>query len=444
MRLHKTLVLVLLTSALVLSSCGFPGNGVTPDTTVVHSDGSPVVKPTHTPTSSPISSYAFVRQDQLWVSFNGRNPIQVTHLNYSSLGSVPNIFWGQPLWSPGDGFIAFILNAFSGYFDENGDCRPPGRDYTNPGALYVLDTRTLQLTRVVLSSVSGYPADNDPLKGFWQHLFWEDATHLLAFSSPGQASTNGSLFRYDLNTKTLSEVIPASSLKPFETGVSIGSSIWFPLRYSSGQLFYQVIESDPQNSKHIKFVIYSHSTLHPELPNTKVLDTGSEPVPDVVGPTDFPPCPTITNPGWDISPDGKHLVAQMLLTDNTGHVSSSIRVLNLADGSMEALFGQVSSNVLTGELTLTWGPDNQSVLLSSWSSQVGPYSATLLHPEQSQAYPPDTTGHVVWRSDSSVFALFQFQWIGMGPNSEATVYMFTPGKPDRRLFLMNAQNFAWG
>ena len=442
MRLYKTLLLVSLMSAFILSSCGFPG--VTPDTTLDHNDGFPEVKPTHTPTSSPISSYAFVRQEQLWVSFNGRNPIQVTHLNYSSLGSIPNIFWGQPLWSPGDGFIAFILRAFSGYFDDIGTCHPPGTYFAKPGALYVLNTRTLQLTRVVLSSMSGYPADNDPLNGFWQYIFWEDATHLLAFGSLPQRNNSGNLFRYDLNRKTLSEAIPASNLKPFVPGSSIwGSSIWFPLRYSSGQLFYQVVEDDLQNSKNIKFVIYRHSTIQPELPNTKVLDTGSEPVPDV-GPNGFAPCPTISNPGWDISLDGKRLVAQMLLTDNAGHVSSSMRVLNLSDGSMEALFGQVSSNVLTHDLTLTWGPDNQSVLLSSWSSQVGPYSTTLLQPVQTQVYPPDTTGHVVWRSDSSAFALFQFQWLSMGPNSDATVYMFAQGKPDRRLFLSNAQNFAWG
>ncbi len=437
MRLHKTLLLVSLMSALTLTSCSFPGSSVPPETTIVHSDGSPVVKPTPSATSSPISSYAFVRQDQLWISFNGSNPLQVTHIDYSSLGSVRNIFWGQPLWSPGDGFIAFILKAFPGYFD-NFSCSP-GTDFANPGALYVLNTRTLQLTRVVLSSINGYPADNNPLNGFWQHLFWEDPTHLLAFSSPPQGNDEGSLFRYDLNRKTLSEVIPAST---FVTGVPIGRFIWFPLRYSSGQLFYQVIEADPQNSKNIRFVIYSHSTVQPELPNTKVLDTGSEPF--TVDPMVPVSCPSITNPGWDISPDGKHLVAQMLLTDNSGHVSSSIRVLNLADGSMEALFGQVASHVLTGDLTLTWGPDNQSVLLTSWSSQVGPYSATLLQPVQSQAYPPDTTGHVVWRSDSAAFVLFQFQFIGMGPNNEATVYMFVPGKPDRRLFLSNAQNFAWG
>jgi hypothetical protein len=439
MRLHKTLLLISLMSALILSSCG----GVTPDNTVNHSDGAPVVKPTLTPTSSPVSSYAFVRQGQLWVSFNGRNPEQVTHLDYRSLGPNPNIFWRQPLWSPGDGFLAFIMRAMPAGIGGGGVC-PPGLNYAYTGALYIMNTSTLQITRVALPSNSSPQVDNNPLSGYWEHIFWEDATHLLAFSISLQSNTNGSLFRYDLNRKILSEVIPASSLRPFIAGIHGGDLIWFPLRYSSGQLFYQVIEADPQNSKNIKFVIYSHSTLHPELPNTKVLDTGSEPLPDV-GPN-VPPCPPFTNPGWDISPDGKRLVAQMLLTDNAGHVSSSIRALklNLSDGSMVTLFGQVSSNVFKGDFTLTWAPDNQSALLTSWSSQVGPYSATLLQPEQTQAYPPDTTGHVVWRSDSSAFALFQFQQYGMVPNNTANVYMFVPGKPGRRLFLANAFNFAWG
>ncbi len=49
---------------------------------------------------------------------------------------------------------------------------------------------------------------------------------------------------------------------------------------------------------------------------------------------------------------------------------------------MVTLFGQLSSHVLTGDVTLTWAPDNQAVLLSPWSSQVGPYSASLLQPAQ--------------------------------------------------------------
>ncbi len=281
------------------------------------------------------------------------------------------------------------------------------------------------------------------MNGYWEHIFWEDATHLLASYLP-QSGNSGSLYRYDLSGKKLTEVISASSLKPSGVGTQSSMSIWFPLRYSSGQLYYQVIEADPQNSKNIKFVIYSHSTLHPELPDTRVLDAGSEPLDDIqiMGPT--PTCAQFTNPGWDISPDGKYLVAQMLLTDNAGHVSSSIRVLNLTDSSMVTLFGQISSNMFKGDFTLTWGPDNQSVLLTSWLSQVGPYSATLLQPAQTQAYPPDTTGHVVWRSDSSAFALFQFQQLEIGTNNTANVYMFALGKPGRQLFLANAFNFAWG
>ena len=54
MRLFKTLLLVSLMSTLVLSSCGFPGDGVTSDTSIVHTDGPLVVKPTHTPLRSGI------------------------------------------------------------------------------------------------------------------------------------------------------------------------------------------------------------------------------------------------------------------------------------------------------------------------------------------------------------------------------------------------------
>lgn len=433
MRLHKTLLLILLMSALILSSCGSPG-----------------VKPTDTPTPSPVSSYAFVRQGQLWVSINARNPEQVTHFDYRGLVISPIIIWRQPLWSPGDGFIAFIVRAIHTGIGGGGVCG--GLNYAWEGALYVLNTSTLQLTRVALPASKDYPADNNALAGYWEHLFWEDATHLLiwtslklstqAYGSDFSQSNRGGLYRYDLRMKTLTEVIPATSLNPSGAGIASSFTQWFPLRDSRGQLFYQVIENDPQHSNTIKFVIYSHSTLHPELPNTKVLDTGSEPLPGV-GPNE-PLCPPFTNPGWDISPDGKRLVAQMLLTDNAGHVSSSIRVLNLSDGSMVTLFGQVSSTVFKGDLTLTWGPDNQSVLLSSWSSQVGPYSATLLQPAQTQAYPPDTTGHVVWRSDSAAFALFQFQEYEPGQNNTANVYMFEQGKPDRRLLVANAFNFAWG
>jgi hypothetical protein len=430
MRIKITFLLVSLLSFLMLTSCSFSGNG------------SSVVKPTQTPISSPVStSYAFVRQGQLWISLNGRNATQATNFDYSKLGLNPNIFWRQPLWSPGDGFIAFIIRVIPSGIGGGGVC-PPGLNYADSGALYILNTSTQQLTRVAFPLNGSSQEDANPLSGYWEHLFWEDATHLLAFGSLPQISNSGGLYRYDLTRKILREVIPESSLNPSGVGTLYPGTLWFPLRYSSGQLYYQVIEADPQSSKYIKFVIYSHSTLHPELANTKVLDAGSEPIPDARPNTIL--CPPFTNPGWDISSDGKQLVAQMLSTDSFRHVSSSIRVLQLTNGSLITLFGQLSSHMLTGDVTLTWAPDNQAVLLSSWSSRAGPYSATLLQPAQTQAYPPDTSGHVVWRPDSSAFALFQFQQYTLGPNNSSQVYMFVPGKSNRQTLLANAQNFAWG
>lgn len=426
MRMKMTLLFVLCITILVLTSCSFPGTNP------------PVTKPTQTPSTS--ASYTFVRQGQLWVSLNGKPPAQATNFDYSNLGVNPNIFWRQPIWSPGDSFIAFILKAIPTGIGGGGVC-PPGLNYANSGALYILNTQTQQLTRVAFP-VTGTPVDTNPLNGYWQHIFWEDATHLLVYGSLPQNRNSGGLYRYDLTEKILKVVIPESSLNPSGAGTLYPGELWFPLRYSSGLLYYQVIEADPQNSKHIKFVIYSHSTLHPELSNIKVLDAGSEPVPEARPNTIA--CPSYTNPGWDISPDGKQLVAQMLLTDSTGKVSSSIRAMHVIDNSMVTMFGQLSSQVLSGDVTLTWAPDNQTVLLSSWSSQIGPYSSTLQQPAQTQAYPPDTTGHVVWRPDSLAFALFQFQQYTLVSSNTAQVFLFVPGKSGRQLLLTNAQNFAWG
>jgi hypothetical protein len=113
MQLHKILLLVSLLTVLLLSSCGSSsaGDTPTPDTTITHIDGPPIVKPTHTPTSSPVTSYAFVLQGQLWISLNGRNPVQATHFDYGSAEPNPNIFFGQPLWFANDRFVAIRIMA---------------------------------------------------------------------------------------------------------------------------------------------------------------------------------------------------------------------------------------------------------------------------------------------------------------------------------------------
>ena len=122
MRMKMTFLLVLLIPVLMLTSCSLSENGS-------------VVKPTQTSTTSPISAtYAFVRQGQLWVSLNGRNPAQATNFDYGSLGTNPNVFWRQPIWSPGDSYIAFIIRAIPSGIGGGGVC-PPGLNYADAGAL---------------------------------------------------------------------------------------------------------------------------------------------------------------------------------------------------------------------------------------------------------------------------------------------------------------------
>ena len=112
-----TTVLFSLLLLTLLSSCGFSSVGTIPSGTPDHGNGTPAVISTAGHNPLPIvtapatavgSVYAFVRADQLWMTANGTSPVQVTHFVYTNL---PDIFWHQPLWSPGDHFVAFIVAA---------------------------------------------------------------------------------------------------------------------------------------------------------------------------------------------------------------------------------------------------------------------------------------------------------------------------------------------
>ena len=82
----------LLSLLFLLSACGQSGVGAIPSGTPDHGSGTPAVLPTTTSSAQNMSSasvstlgssYAFVRQDQLWVAIHGAPPVQMTHFDYS-------------------------------------------------------------------------------------------------------------------------------------------------------------------------------------------------------------------------------------------------------------------------------------------------------------------------------------------------------------------------
>ena len=442
MRIQKLVVLsLLLIVAIVLASCGGSGIGAIPSGTPDHGNGTPAVIPTSTssagvvPTAPPSAlgtSYAFVRKNQLWVAHNGTKPLQVTHFDYTN---TPEIFWHLPSWSPDDHFIAFIMNARPAG-QGGGGC--PAPDFGANGALYLLNTRTMQVTQLIVPADSSDPVAKSPQDGYWQYIFWENPTHLLAWYNGvmGKADRTAGLYRYDVSRGSLVQVVSLSTL-----GVATlfdaqnNMPLLLSMRYSNEQLFYSVVVHPFGQQSQI--VIYRHPLAQPGTTATKVLSVGNEPwcTPQQSGP--------YLKPGWDVSKDGEQLAAQMITATGSDQAAGSIEVLNLTNGSTTGILSQLPARMLTHDLTLAWGPDSQTLVSAEYhmQSQEGPYSASLANPVATQKYSPDQAGDVSWRPDSSEFLL---QNPDLAASDTTGLYLFTTGEAQGQLLLTDAQDFVWG
>jgi len=432
---------LLLCCLLCISACSTSRVGTVPNGTPDHGGGTPAVIPTATTSTQNVSSapagtlgasYAFVRNDQLWVALHGTKPMQETHFNYSQ---APTVIWHQPLWSIGDAYIALITTAIPAGIGGGG-C--PAPDYEANGALYIMNTKTQQFTQVALPA----PAGNVQMSGVprtdsWQYAFWEDTTHLLAWYNNGPGKTGAGLYRYDVHAQTLTQVLSLHAL-----GVATlfdpqkDMPLLLSLRYSSGQLFYQVVVHPFRQQSQI--ILYSHSLAHPEMQSKQLLQMGSEPW-----------CATPQNgafvkPGWDVAPDGQQFVAQMIQSTGPTQAAGTVQTLNLDDGSTTGLFAQVSSDVLSQDIALTWGPDSQTVVATAYhmATQSGPYTATLANPTVTQRYAPNVVGQVTWRADSAAFALQNTETTDTTTSPD--VYVFAPGDAHGQKLLANAHDFTWG
>lgn len=398
---------------------------------------------TPTPPASLGNAYAFVRAGQLWVAINGASPVQATHFDYSSAGPYANIFFGQPLWFASDRFVAFTLKALGGGLGGGG-CSFTS-DYGRSGELFVLDTTNMQLSQISVPGEQSTARPGSPYDGYWEFLFSEDATHLLAWHDDVGLKGAGGLYRYDLNARTLALIIPSSSVPGADN-----QEAWSPMRYSSGQLYYETM-TPSYGGNNTAYTIYSHSISNPGMPSTKVLDVGSEPFCVSQG-NNQPVTGPFTEPGWDVSQDGKYLAAQTIATNGSTTVGS-VKVLMLFAGTTLTLFAQAPTQVLNHDASLSWSKDGQTLVMKSLvlpSQQIMLYSVTLSSSTVMQTY--NTNGtlsssnhhlvNMVWQGDGGVFAVFGSQQFGLGSVSNA--YEFMVGQPNGTSLLANARNFAWG
>src|SRR5205085_11134626 len=133
-----------------------------------------------------------------------------------------------------------------------------------------------------------------------------------------------------------------------------------------------------------------------------------------------------------------------IVTANTNAGMSAIQVFGLEDGSTTPLFAQLSSDLLSRDLALSWGPDSQTVVATEYHPlvQKGPYVASLADPAAMRQYGPALSGPVTWRSDSSAFVLQQVNMTDT--TGVSTVYVFLVGDTRGRILLTDAHEFAWG
>lgn len=436
------MILAMLLATGMLASCWSFGVGAIPSGTPSLGNGTLAVIPSPSPTKLMIPSaspavlsgtYAFVRNNQLWLALRGAKAAQGISFDFTN---VPDVSWHQPVWSPGDSYLAFIMNARPAG-QGGGGC--PAPDYGANGALYVLNTSTMRLTQVMVLADTGDALASSSHNGYWQYVFWQDATHLLAWYNGvvGKTSNTAGLYRYDLGTATLSQVISLQQL-----GVSTlfnarqNAPLLLSMRYSSGQLFYQVVAHPFE--QHSQLTIYRYAVDHPAQASVKVLGMGSEAW-----------CGSQTgsafmSPGWDISPDGQQLAAQVVQANNASSPGSSIETLNILDNSTTGLLAQLPSSMLGHDLVLTWGPDSQSLVATEAHllSQDGPYSATLANPASTQSYVPEAAGLVTWKTDSSAFALQSTDTADV--TDAGQIYLFTSDTTQGQLLLTNTRDFVWG
>lgn len=442
-RFPKLLIaLVMLLVMVIFASCGPSGVGTIPGGTPSLGNGTPAVIPSPVPTKQAIppassealnGTYAFVRANQLWLALHGAKAAQVTSFDFSNL---PDVSWHQPVWASGDGVLAFIMNARPAG-QGGGGC--PAPDYGANGALYLLNTGTMRLTQLVVPADRGDALASSAHNGYWQYAFWQDASHLLAWYNGvvGKTSTTAGLYRFDLNNDTLSRVISLQQM-----GVATlfnarqNAPLLLSMRYSSGQLYYQVVTHPFEQQSQL--TIYRHTVDDPASASVKVLDMGGEAwCSSQTG-------STFTRPGWDVSPDGQQLAAQVVQSVNAGSPTSNIETLNTLDNSPTGLLEHLSSAMLAHDMMLAWGPDSQSLVATEAHllSQDGPCSATLANPAGIQTYAPAATGLVSWKMDSSVFALQSTDMADVTDTGQ--IYLFNTGISQGQLLLTNTRDFVWG
>lgn len=365
--------------ALAISGCASAtgtatgGASTTATATATHTS---VAAPTATPRPAPPHAFAWYQRDahdtaQIWASINGAAPRQITHVPATPPPDtcVTNKnAWSPPFFSPDLSHIYAV--------EGNPQC---GGGSIAQGVGYIINPTTGAMTHVPGPNVTGMYGFTVPAE--MRGGGWID-------NSTVWFTTFDTFYTYHLGDAHSVELPGFSTIGQYNglnDAVVRGSTLFFELTVSSStQEVYSLRRYD--------------LSTHTMIPGSISLGTSGINVY-----TGLPG--QAISPGWDVSPDGSHIVYQVVTKSGSGIGGTKIFYAN-ADGSGAT---RIASALITAHLIcMQFSPDGQWVafttalpspatLTASVSSAGGSGDPTF------HGYSTDTTSYPVWKWDSSEF-----------------------------------------
>lgn len=340
--------------------------GATASTTATANVGDGVGSGTATPTTpAPAHAFAWYQLDssqvpQIWASLNGGASQQITHVAPDHAACVDQVAWGLPVFSPD---LTHIVSSLGSY--NCGDGGLTGQVAivnVSSGAITTVPTGGANTTISLTERTAGW-VDNSTI---WYVDYAGLYTFALGAGSPTLVSA--------LN-------------QPYDAVLRGSTLFWTEFATTSG--------SGGAVTLH-RFNISTHTDLG-----------------FVVGLGTTTTCHCSAGdamiPGWDASPDGSHIVYQVVTPSSSGNlneVGSSHFYYANADGSGAS---QIASYVSTSHLArMQISPNGQLVAISTALPSPSVITASVSSPGHNgdpnlHFYSPDGVSFPVWKWDSATF-----------------------------------------
>lgn len=362
---------LLLGGALSLSGCG--GGAVTVVVTptasasggaaagTATSAGGSSSAATPAPAAAPPHAFAWYQYDsghapQIWASLSGASPTQITHIGPPSAdGCDTEVAWSPPVFSPD---LTHIVAALGSFGCGDGDLHGPVSVITRSGG-----------------AISAVPGNYD-IRLTERDAGWVNSSTIWFV-------TNDNIYTYTLGAASASP-LPGIS-HPVEAAVRGSTLFWESVANSTSTWSYTLHRYD----------LGTHSAL------AGTISLGAWGACQC-SPGDF------HTPGWDASPNGSHIVYQVVTPSgsSSGGITSSKIYYASADGSGAT---QIAHYMVTTQMAkLQISPNGQWVAFTNALPSPATLTASVSTPGGAgdstfHGYSPDTYNYPVWKWDSTQF-----------------------------------------